>query len=360
MIDAGMTGDTYERVLALDVGAGTTDVLAWDRSARGENQTHCVIPSATRVAAAEIAAATAAGRAVVFSGPLMGGGTISVALERHVAQGLPFFAEPSAAKTFADDLDRVAGMGVTIVSSEEAARLRPRLAAVRSGDVRLDDLLAALRLLGESRPFDGVAVAVQDHGEAPLGVSDRVFRFDKMTEALERSHRLADLFYAADQVPSYFTRLTAVAAEVGKEYPVVVGDTGPSALWGASLAVDGRRCLAINFGNGHTLMSLVEHRELDGLFEHHTSQVTGAMMADYVRRFAAGSLPGAEVLAGGGHGVVPVSGSFDPLSVEVVVTGPNRGRFGDLGLRAIEAGLHGDMMLTGCWGLLQGFFARAR
>ena len=105
-------------------------------------------------------------------------------------------------------------------------------------------------------------------------------------------------------------------------------------------------------------MSRVEHEELDGLFEHHTSQVTPGQMADYVRRFAAGSLPDAEVLAGGGHGVVPVARRFDLASVEVVVTGPNRGRFADLGVPVVEAGLYGDMMLTGCWGLLQGFLAR--
>ena len=249
-------------------------------------------------------------------------------------------------------------MGVTVVSDDEAGGLRRQHVAVRSGDVRLADVLAALRLLGETRLPDGLAVAVQDHGEAPPGVSDRVFRFDKMARALARSHRLADFFYTAAQVPPFFTRLAAVAEGLAGEYPVVVGDTGPSALWGASLAAAGRRCLAINFGNGHTLMSLVEREELDGLFEHHTSQVTPGLMADYVRRFATGALPDAEVLAGGGHGVVPASRRFDPETVEVVVTGPNRGRFGDLGVPVNEAGLYGDMMLTGCWGLLQGFLAR--
>jgi uncharacterized protein (DUF1786 family) len=299
---------------------------------------------------------------VVFSGPLMGGGASSVALDRHVARGLAFYAEVSAAKTFADDLKRVAGMGVTIVSEDEAAGLRRRHMAVRSGDVRLDDLLGALRLLGEVRPFDGVAVAVQDHGEAPPGVSDRVFRFEQMARALARSRHLADFFYAPEGVPAHFTRLAAVAAGLATDFEdrVVIGDTGPAALWGASLAADGRPCLAINFGNGHTLMSFVEHEELDGLFEHHTSQVDAGLMAYYVRHFAAGTLSDAEILAGGGHGVVPVSRRFDPEATEVVVTGPNRGRFGDLGLPVVEAGLYGDMMLTGCWGLLQGFFARVR
>ena len=45
------------RVLAIDVGEGTTDILLWDSAAQGENQTHLIVPSAARVVAAEIAAA---------------------------------------------------------------------------------------------------------------------------------------------------------------------------------------------------------------------------------------------------------------------------------------------------------------
>jgi uncharacterized protein (DUF1786 family) len=42
------------RVLAIDVGCGTSDVLLWDSRREAENETHFIIPSATQVVAAEI------------------------------------------------------------------------------------------------------------------------------------------------------------------------------------------------------------------------------------------------------------------------------------------------------------------
>jgi uncharacterized protein (DUF1786 family) len=347
------------RVLAMDVGEGTTDILLWDSAAQGENQTHLIVPSATRVVAAEIAAATRRGLPVLFAGPLMGGGASTMAMKEHVAQGLAFSATPSAARTFDDDLDVVADWGVTIVDADAAGTVAPRDAVVvRSGDVRFDQLQKALALVGESADVEGCAVAVQDHGHAPAGVSDRVFRFEKLSLALQRSRRLQDLFYPRASVPEHLTRMRAAAECVSAaDMPLILGDTGPSALWGASLAARTSPCLAVNFGNGHTLMSLVDGDCVDGLFEHHTGMLDPDKMLSYMRRFAAGALMGSEVLADGGHGALPVSRPFSLDDVEVVVTGPRRGRFAVMSVRVTEASLHGDMMLTGCYGLLQGFLA---
>ncbi len=366
------------RVLVIDVGAGTTDILLWDSAAHGENQTHLIVPSATRVVAAEIAEATDRRVPVFFAGPLMGGGASTLAMKHHVAQGLAFCATPSAAQTFDDDMEVVSGWGVTIVDEDAAdaaspggaarssgkamsrgAALPPGAVLVRSGDVRFDQLRDALALVGEPAALDGCALAVQDHGQAPSGVSDRVFRFQNLTVALARSARLKDLFYRSASIPAYLTRVRAAAECVATvaDLPLVLGDTGPSALWGASLAARTSPCLAVNFGNGHTLMSLVNGDRIDGLFEHHTAMLGPDKMLSYMRRFAAGELKGEEVLADGGHGALPVSAPFVLEGVEVVVTGPRRGRFVSMDLRQTEASLHGDMMLTGCYGLLQGFLA---
>lgn len=347
-------------VLTIDVGAGTNDILVWDREKRGENQTHLIVPSSTRVVAGEITRATRRGLAVVFRGPLMGGGPSTGAMRRHVAQGLAFYADPWAARTFSDDLQEAAAMGVTVVGEEEAERLAEseEVVPVRSGDVRLEQLLHALRLLGETREPEGFAVAVQDHGEAPRGLSDRVFRFEKLTEALRQSRRLPDLFYPADRIPRHFTRMTAAAACFGEAGPLVVGDTGPAALWGAALAAPASDCLAVNYGNSHTLMAVIRGEELDGLFEHHTSALGPAAMEAYLRSFAAGSISGEQVLGDGGHGAFPPAAPVDLGATEIVATGPNRSRFSELQIPQTEASLHGDMMLTGCWGLLQGFLTQ--
>lgn len=348
-------------VLTVDVGAGTNDILLWDSEARGENQTHLIVPSSTRVVGEEIREATKRGLPVLFRGPLMGGGASSAALSRHVERKLPFYAEEWAARTFSDDLDEVAELGVTIVSPEEASRLAAdeQLVQVRSGDLRLDLLLQALFFLGETRRPDGYAIAVQDHGQAPRGMSDREFRFLKLTEALQVSRRLADLFYTPETVPSHFTRLAAAAACLDEVAPVVVADTGPAALWGAALAAREADCLAINYGNGHTLMARVRDDQLDGLFEHHTSKLTEAKMSRYLQDFAAGRLTGEEVFEDGGHGALPISAPVDLERIEVLATGPNRSRFRSVGAGQVEASIYGDMMLSGCWGLLQGFLTRA-
>lgn len=346
------------KVLAIDVGCGTTDILLWDPTAEGENQTHLIVPSATRAVAAEIDEATRLGLPVLFEGPLMGGGPNMAAMRRHVAQGLPFFATPSAAGSFDDDLEAVAAMGVTVVQADDVRGSRWGSAVhVQSGDVRFAELVRALSLVGEPAPLAGCAVAVQDHGRAPAGVSDRVFRFEKLTEALAPCGRLERLFYEPAHIPAHFTRMAAAAGLIDPSLPLVVGDTGPSALWGAALAASTTPCLAINFGNGHILMALVDHDSIDGLFEHHTSALDPEQMEAYIHRFVAGKLDSAEVFADGGHGVLPVSHPFDLAAVEIVVTGPRRRRFASMGLPLVAASLHGDMMLTGCYGLLQGYMA---
>lgn len=345
-------------VLCLDVGMGTNDLLLWQPGERGENQIHLVLPSTTRVLAGEIARVTRQGRGLVLRGELMGGGPSAKAVRRHLEAGLPVYAEPAAAQTLDDDLDEVRALGITLVDESEAAILVGRgNAEARMGDLRLRELLDGLEKLGAPRP-EALAVAAQDHGQAPAGVSDRVFRFRVWATLLERSRRLADLFYLPQEVPRELTRLQAVTRLVGGRLPLVVADTGPAALWGAYLAAKSSRVLAVNYGNGHTLASLVEEERLSGLFEHHTDRLSPAGAEAYLRRFAAGELTGEEVFRDGGHGALAVDRPFSLEEVEVSVTGPGRERFREIGLKQQEASIHGDMMITGCWGLLAGSRAR--
>jgi len=349
------------RVLAIDVGAGTSDILLWDREARGENQTHLIVPSATRLVGDEIRAATARGLPVVFTGPLMGGGASVSAMRDHVEEGLAFYADPWAARTFSDDLDEVAAAGVIIIGADEAAALAGREdhMVVRSGDIRFEPLMEALRLLGETRSPDGFSVAVQDHGHAPLGVSDRVFRFARLAEILDRSGHLSSWFYRRDAIPAWATRQEAAASCLPRDVSLVMGDTGPAALWGAALAIEAPSLLAINYGNAHTIMSIVRGEQLDGLFEHHTRLMRPEAMVRFLKEFAAGTIRGQEVLQDGGHGAIAPQRPIALGECPIVVTGPNRAAFRSVDERQIEAAMHGDMMLTGCYGLLQAYLTHA-
>jgi uncharacterized protein (DUF1786 family) len=191
--------------IAIDVGAGTADIVVRRDGQPPENSVKLVVPSRTRIVAARIAAATRGGSAVLFQGPTMGGGADTRAMKAHTAAGLPFLATAAAAHSFADDLERVRARGVTIVADDEAAGLAARgslragagrleLVVIPSGDVDAVSLLDALERLGVDTRFDAAAVGVQDHGFCPGG-SNRVFRFELWERAVRERRALPELFY---------------------------------------------------------------------------------------------------------------------------------------------------------------------
>src|SRR4030042_4421736 len=99
------------RILAVDVGTGTQDILLFDSSRVVENCVKMIMPSPTALLAERISRATACGRAILFTGVTMGGGPSKRALQRHSGAGLPAYATPEAALTFNDDLAVVKGRG---------------------------------------------------------------------------------------------------------------------------------------------------------------------------------------------------------------------------------------------------------
>ena len=358
-------------VLAVDVGAGTTDILLTRPGQPLENAVKLVVPSATQVAGARIATATAAGRTVVFRGPVMGGGAVTQAMKAHLAAGHPFVATESAAASFADDLDKVRALGARVVgdgAADEVLRRLPAGAAaeVASGDLDAAALTQALRLLGVDPELAAVAVAVQDHGYAP-GSSNRVLRFSLWERALVERRRVADLFYDAADVPPELTRLRAAAAAatgLAGDRPVLTGDTGPAALYGA-LPQGVEDAVLVNIGNGHTVCLLALEGRVAGVFEHHTACLDRAGLQLRLSRWLAGDLHSDEVRADHGHGAVLAAGAagaaVDPggasgppcWRLPLIVTGPRRDLLAGSELPAEFAAPHGDMMLTGCFGLLR-------
>ena len=79
------------RILAVDIGAGTQDILLYEEGIPVENCVKLVLPSGTKQVAGKIARATAEGRDIFLSGHLMGGGPLVRALQKHLeswAEGL--------------------------------------------------------------------------------------------------------------------------------------------------------------------------------------------------------------------------------------------------------------------------------
>src|SRR5919199_6010140 len=93
------------RILAIDIGAGTMDVVLYDPEKPIENAIQLVLPSATALVGRRIERATRDGRSVFLHGNLMGGYHTTNAVWRHLDAGLAVYATEHAARTVHDDLD---------------------------------------------------------------------------------------------------------------------------------------------------------------------------------------------------------------------------------------------------------------
>jgi uncharacterized protein (DUF1786 family) len=209
------------------------------------------------------------------------------------------------------------------------------------------------------QPLDAVAVAVFDHGAAPPEVSDRKFRFDYLDERIRQHNNLTAFAYPAEAIPEAMTRLQAVARSA--DYlpaPLVVMDTAPAAVLGATFdpQVSRRdRVVIANVGNFHTLAFRLGPEGIEGLFEHHTGFMSAEKLEMLIRRLADGSLKNADVFDDMGHGALLYSQvplPLDQSDFNVVITGPRRAMMTGSPLRPYFAVPFGDMMISGCFGLL--------
>jgi uncharacterized protein (DUF1786 family) len=345
------------RILVIDVGTGTQDILVIEAGGVIENAVQLIMPSPTALLAEQVKQATQDRVDLVLTGVTMGGGPDHWAVEAHLKAGLKVYATPDAARTFDDDLDRVAAMGVRIVASADAANGARRL---ELRDFYLAELIEALRAFGVSTAFDAVGVAVFDHGAAPPGVSDRRFRFDYLREQVQRGIGLEGFGFLASEIPARMTRMQAVADSWRGPEPLFLMDTGPAAILGAlddTVVAASNPVAVLNIGNFHTIAALLDGRRIGGLFEHHTGELTGPKLERYLDALATGTLSNDEVFKDMGHGALELglnAGQPDTLAV----TGPRRGLLAGSRLRPHLAVPHGDMMLAGCFGLLRALATR--
>ena len=359
------------QILAVDVGTGTQDILLFDTEKEPENALKMVMPSPTALLAQSIRAATQGGETLLLTGVTMGGGPCAWAARDHVQAGHRLFATPDAARTFNDDLGEVAAMGVEVVSEDEAAKLRGAR-RLNMLDFDYQALVSAFDAFDvDLDSVDLLAVAVFDHGAAPPGYSDRLFRFEYLAERIQTGAGLAAFAFERDQIPASMTRLQAAASSAPAGRPLVVMDTAPAAVLGAleDPQVGSRPALiAANVGNMHTLAFHVQNeagaRTIRGLFEHHTGFLSREKLEGLLAQLAAGTLSHEELFADHGHGALvlapePEFGREPQFGPEpappdfVAVTGPRRGLLAGSELTPYLAVPYGDMMMAGCWGLVR-------
>ncbi len=346
------------RILTVDVGTGTQDVLLFDSERQLENGFKLVMPSPTAAIADAIRAVTQRGAPLALSGVTMGGGPCHWAAMDHVRQGLAVYATAEAARTFDDDLDAIREMGIQVVGDDEIERVSGAT-VIRLRDLWLDEILATLARFGVSGGIDRLAVAVFDHGAAPPGYSDRIFRFDYLKQQLGAGKRLSAFAFARDAVPPPLTRLHAVAVSAPPDLPLLLMDTAPAAILGAledPRVSESDSVLVVNVGNFHCLAFRLLGGRVGGLFEHHTGELHPDQLETLIARLGDGSLTNEEVFSTKGHGAAQfvAASPAEPLP-PIAVVGPRREMLRHSTLGAYEAVPHGDMMLAGCFGLLRAY-----
>jgi uncharacterized protein (DUF1786 family) len=333
-------------VLAIDVGAGTQDILLYVPEVPPESCVKLVLPSQPVIVARKVARATGDGKDIFLHGNLMGGGKSASAVRRHLKAGLGVYATEPAAKTLYDNLETVKQLGVKIADNSPANAV-----PIEMRDVDIARIAELLRAFEVEIP-ECIAVAVQDHGDCPTA-SNRKFRFEQWRRFMESGGDLAMLVYRV--APAHLTRMKAVQTDVPG---AIVMDTTSAAIIGC--LEDNRvaehlsgNTIIINVGNAHTCAAALVGGRVRGIFEHHTRKISADKLASLVGRLMRGRIANEEVFDDGGHGAL-VSGEM-PRGEQpwfIAVTGPNRAIARELGY--YEACPHGDMMLTGCYGLLRG------
>ena len=266
----------------------------------------------------------------------------------HLEKGLAVTAEESAALTFSDDLDKVRAMGIFIGQPEEGSE------SVALGDLMQEELGSLWRSCMLPPP-EIMAVAVCDHGHSP-GYSNRKFRFNIWEDFLASGGGLDSLI--GDYAPPSMTRMAAVLDQAPG---ALVMDTAAAALWGAlqdpdAFELSKNGLCVVNLGNMHTVAFLVRGEKVYGVYEHHTSRLTRQGLAEQVGRFMEGNITCQEVFDDMGHGCARIEGAAFGKNTPVYITGPRRSLAEGLGWRV--AAPHGDVMLSGCFGLLAAALGR--
>ncbi|MGF7184388.1 uncharacterized protein (DUF1786 family) [Desulfitispora alkaliphila] len=335
-------------ILALDIGGGTQDILLYDPNKTVENCFKFVLPSPTVLIKEKVQSATAAKRDIHLTGDIMGGGPCKAAVKKHIQAGLSVTSTPQAAKTFFDDIKRVEQMGIVICENPKSNALEIELK-----DLELPSLMTVFDTYNIAHP-QTVAVAVQDHGEA-IGQSNRVVRSQNWRTFIEAGGNPLDLIYT--DVPDHLTRMLAVK----RAYPdALLMDTGPAAILGALCdpkvaSKQDQGIVVVNIGNMHTLAFLLKNNRVFGMFEHHTSMLSPIKLAQLVSKLQKGAITQEEIYNDGGHGGSVSDAATNMTFDFITVTGPNRHLAHKLNCH--PAVPHGDMMLSGCFGLVSAVHA---
>ncbi len=348
------------KILAIDIGAGTEDILLYDNQKRSiENCIKLVLPSPCLIYAEKVRTLTQKKCDLFIKGDTIGGGPLSYNLKKHIESNLKVYMTENAAYTIRNNLDQVKRIGIEIIPDSEPEAFEGETLVLE--EVNINKLYSLLKLFGE--PFtdiEYVAIAVQDHGVFPEKMSNREFRINKIKEMLEKNPRPEEFAFLENEIPEYYPRMKSAVNASKRQLPsakVLVMDTSPDAIIGCLMdpAIENLdSIMAVNVGNGHTMSAIIINGEITGVLEHHTRLLNSKKIAKLLKDFADGKLNNNQIFKDNGHGMFYLKKPPGFSIIEkIVVTGPNRKMLKDTSLDVHFATPAGDVMMSGPMGLVE-------
>ena len=105
------------RILSIDVGKGTQDIMVYDSTKEIENSIKLVLPS-PHLYIGQIMADVE--NDIYFNGEIMGGGNLKKRILEHMSKGYKVVMEERCAKTIRDNLKEVESLGIEIADSSKS------------------------------------------------------------------------------------------------------------------------------------------------------------------------------------------------------------------------------------------------
>lgn len=288
------------KVVAIDIGTGTQDILIYDDEKELENSMKLVLPSPHLYIAQKIKESE---NNIYFDGKIMGGGKLKNRIIEHMEKGYKVVMEPQCAKTIRDNLEQVKSYGIEIAEDKQNYKDYTKITL---GDINIKKLAKVILEYDLDFDFDNIAIAVQDHGYNEK-MGDRDFRFEKIREKLDKPIKPEEFGFIGN-VPEYYSRMKDVEEglkEEGIDIEPLIMDTKFASIAGMQydeIAMNLNSYIVIDIGNGHTTAATIENGKIQGVFEHHTSNLDGESLNKYLTKLANGTITNKEVHDDHGHG----------------------------------------------------------
>ncbi len=342
------------KLLAVDIGAGTQDILLYDSNKNLENCFKMVLPAPSLLYADELFKfADSDKKRLLIYGDCIGGGKIKKAL-KYAGSKKEIFITEEAFKTFTYHGEKSGDFNVKIIEESALEKVTKDVDEIMKFS---ESDLSIFKNFSGFDEFGAVCYAVQEHG-ARENISNRVYRFKVFKEKLSKFKDFRDLaMISYDEIDNSFYRLKSLFKSLKLQRDnVLIMDTAHCAVLGCmqdEYVKDLNNYMLINFGNGHTTFAVIHNDKVISYMEHHTKCLKDPeKVKNLMRKFADGNVTNEEIYNDGGNGAIIFETiGFDNIK-KVVVTGPNRNLIKETDLDYYFASPGGDMMMTGPIGLI--------